>query len=186
MLSSLHRMKLGDAPASGGAKDRASHMGPPMPLVVESAGRSASVASEASAGSASSLGGRPHTTIQRSPLGRSVITALEAEMDQVASSPELLGSPPGGENEAVSGYTTQDTGAGLTPGHSESATPAGFERSSFASGRPQTTTPDASPTKGRKGVPLPDWSTLCSAGRTLNESNGGDAIQNRSRIRLSS
>ncbi len=83
-------------------------------------------------------------------------------MDQVASPPEptvaTTGCPGGGvenENEAASGYTSQDTGpGGLTPGHSGSATPAGFERSSFASGRPQTATPDTSPTKGRKGVSL--------------------------------
>ncbi len=93
------------------------------------------------------------------------MTALEAEMDQVASPPEqptvaTTSSPGGGvgenENEAASGYTSQDTGPGAhTPGHSGSATPGGFERSSFASGRPQTATPDTSPTKGRKGVSLP-------------------------------
>ena len=80
-MSSLHRMKLGEAPTSG-SKDRGAHAGPSLPLVVELVGRSASGGSEASVGSASSLGGRPHT-IQRSPLGRSVVTALEAEMDQV-------------------------------------------------------------------------------------------------------
>ena len=79
-MTSLHRMKLGEAPSSA-AKDRGAHAGPSLPLVVESGGRSASGGSEASGGSASSLGGRPHT-IQRSPLGRSVVTALEAEMDQ--------------------------------------------------------------------------------------------------------
>ena len=74
-MSSLHRMKLAE---SGGK------LPPGMPLVPESSGRSASAGSDASGGSASSLG-RPHT-IQRSPLGRSVVTALEAEMDQVLHS----------------------------------------------------------------------------------------------------
>ena len=183
MMSSLHRMKLGDAPAAG-AKDRAAHAGPPMALVVESAGRSASGGSEASAGSASSLGGRPHT-IQRSPLGRSVVTALEAEMDQVASSPELLGSPHGAENEALSGYATQDRRVGLTPGHSGSATPVGFEHSSFASGRPQTATPDASPTKGRKGASPSQqrfWHSEASPARVLLPQLGRTAEPLRGRL----
>lgn len=69
-MSSMHRMKM----AEGGK-------GPAMPLVPESPGRSGSACVEASGGSATSLG-RGHI-IQRSPLGRSVVTALEAEMDQV-------------------------------------------------------------------------------------------------------
>ena len=131
--------------------------------------------------------GRPHTTIQRSPLGRSVVTALEAEMDQVASPLEptaaKTGSPGGGgenENEAASGYTSQDTGpGGLTPGHSGSATPAGFERSSFASGRPQTATPDTSPTKGRKGAFL----RSCCAD-ILRASQQGSMQQSSEQLRL--
>ena len=71
-MSSMHRMKL----AEGGGK------GPALALVPESPGRAGQAACvEASAASAASLG-RCHT-IQRSPLGRSVVTALEAEMDQV-------------------------------------------------------------------------------------------------------
>ena len=67
----MHRMKLGDA---GG-------MGTTLPLVPESLGQPSQLCVEGSGGSNSSIG-RGHT-IQRSPLGRSVVTALEAEMDQV-------------------------------------------------------------------------------------------------------
>ncbi len=56
-MSNLHRMKLADAPATGGAAALKDHRGgPPLALVVESAGRSASGGSETSAGSASSMG----------------------------------------------------------------------------------------------------------------------------------
>lgn len=69
-MSSIHRMKLGDAAGKA----------PSLPLVQESPGCS-SLSVEASGGSNGSIG-RGHI-IQRSPLGRSVVTALEAEMDQV-------------------------------------------------------------------------------------------------------
>ena len=69
-MSSIHRMKLGDAASKA----------PSLSLVQESPGRS-SLSVEASGGSNGSIG-RGHI-IQRSPLGRSVVTALEAEMDQV-------------------------------------------------------------------------------------------------------
>ena len=55
-MSNLHRMKLADAPATGGAALKDHRGGPPLALVVESAGRSASGGSETSAGSASSMG----------------------------------------------------------------------------------------------------------------------------------
>ena len=81
MMSSMHRMKL----AEGGGK------GPSMALVPESPGRAGQAASVETSGASDSSLGRCHT-IQRSPLGRSVVTALEAEMDQVL--PRTCREPP--------------------------------------------------------------------------------------------
>ena len=64
-------------------------------------------------------------------------TTLACMLAQVASSPELVGTP--AYNQAESGYSGQET-------------PAGYEQGGFASGRPQTSTPDTSPTKARRGI----------------------------------
>ena len=114
-MTGVNRMKLGDSgssatgPASGGgaraptpstgiaaaaaAGDRA---GRPAHAAVVAAD-----AAESSGRSSGSEGVAPRPQAhQRSPLGRSVVTALEAQMDQVASPPDV---------EALDGGATPET-----------------------------------------------------------------------------
>jgi hypothetical protein len=131
LLAGVHHLRLHDGGGAGGPAPPATlHLKLPPPALSPMPESPSTVRSPAGASDASTPS-QPARQVGLSPLGRSVVTALEAELEQAACQQAAAGQPlPPGAQQAQ-----QQAGGQLTPGASSgTATPTAADSPSKRQG----------------------------------------------------